>query len=113
MLETVNTLVLFKKTPASLAHHLLTFTLFFINIHLLSTVPLPTILMAYEDINLAKSFLISVKHEGFSENKINCSQLLTVLADLYISVGVSVNELTARMSVTLQESERRQDRPHD
>lgn len=45
----------------------------------------------------------------------NCSQLFTVLADLYISAGVSLNdsELTAHMSVALQVSERRQDRLRD
>lgn len=45
----------------------------------------------------------------------NRSQLLTALADLYISAGASVNdsELTAHMSVALQVSERRQDRLRD
>ncbi len=82
----------------------------------LSSVPLPTILIAYEEINLAKLFLISALSMGVSQRKkMNCSQLLTALADLHISSGVSVNdsELTAHMSVALQVSERRQDRLRD
>lgn len=85
--------MIFKKTQAYSVHYLLTLRLFHQYLHLISTVPLQAVIMAYEYINPLNAVLnIYIKPEIFLENRMNYCQLLAVLSDLSIPAELRVKD---------------------